>query len=103
MFSKSGGRLKIKRVFHQLALLFSMDGHIARCRSSRGRASCEFQLTSQAIFEHIGHGAHMVLAGVPSALVQRLFLAPDDIFQLGVCLEGLEKLFFREGVELLQT
>ena len=68
-----------------------MDGHIASCWCSRGRTSCKFQLASEAIFQHIGHCTHIVLTGVPSTLIKRLFLAPHNVFYVGIALQRFQK------------
>ena len=46
---------------------------------------------------------HVVLAGVPGALIHRLFLTPGYFFDVLVFQETALEIFMREGIQLLQA
>ena len=47
--------------------------------------------------------AHVMLAGIPGALIHGLFLAPDGVAHLGVSAENPRQFRFGEGVELFEA
>jgi len=80
-----------------------MNGHVARGRCRRGRASGEVQAHAKPLTVLLSDLTHMVLTLIPGTLVERLFLAPHHLLEILVVGDGGLELFLREGIELLDT
>ena len=92
-----------QRVGDQGRLLGGMAlGKAGRRRSGGGaagiaRRACRLSPASAR------HSSSTVLDEVPGAIVLRLFLRPDQLFQLGHRLQPLDQRLAREGIELLDA
>ncbi len=58
---------EVEGVFHQLALLFGMHGHVARRRGCGSRATGELESSAQSRLQSFDCSPHVMLAGIPGA------------------------------------
>ena len=78
-----------------------MQGHISRRWRGCRIATCILKV--QGAFMFMDSSTHMVLAGIPGALVQGLFLAPDYFLHFSVTCQYFFQLGLRKRIKLLNA
>src|SRR5690606_9025916 len=96
-----GSSSDFERVVNQLLLLFDVHRHEPTRWSGRSLTTGILKIEFRA--QALQRITHMVLTAIPGALVHRLFLTPDRIFQLGVLAQDFIQIVARERIELLNA